>query len=210
MKKLAIIGSGDLGQQIAHHCKADNQFDLVGFFDDFKSTDESVNNLPILGGLNDILTCYNSDKFDFILIGIGYKHMDFRTKLYNELKDKIPFAKFIHSSCHIDPSAEISEGCVLFPGCLLDQHVQLAPNCLLNVNCSISHHSTIGAHSFLSPRVAIAGFVSVEAGCIIGINSTIIDNISIASGTQIGGAGIVIKDIIKQGLYVGHPVRFIR
>ena len=35
MKKLALIGAGDLGQQIAWHAKQDGHYEVVGFFDDY-------------------------------------------------------------------------------------------------------------------------------------------------------------------------------
>ena len=34
-KKLAIIGSGDLGQLIAHHASEDSKMEVVGYFNDF-------------------------------------------------------------------------------------------------------------------------------------------------------------------------------
>ena len=41
------------------------------------------------------------------------------------------------------------------------------------------------------------------------LTTFVIDNIKIHSNTQIGGGGVVIKNINKNGLYVGNPVRFI-
>lgn len=210
MKKLAIVGAGDLGRQIAWHAIQDKQFEVAGFFDDFQVKGMVVNNLPVLGGVNDIASAFSAAIFDELLIGIGYKHMAFRKELYLQHKGRIPFARLVHSSCIIDDSCTINEGVVIYPGCIIDQQVVIGENVLLNVGCCIAHDTTIGAHTFLSPRVAIAGFVRVEEGCNIGINATIIDNIVIAAHSQIGGGGVVIKDIAENGLYVGNPVRFIR
>ena len=38
----------------------------------------------------------------------------------------------------------------------------------------------------------------------------IIDNITITDEVQTGGGTIIINDILKKGLYVGNPSRFIR
>ena len=46
MKTLAIIGSGHLGQQIAHYAIADNHYQKVVFFDDF-STETAINGFEI-------------------------------------------------------------------------------------------------------------------------------------------------------------------
>ena len=44
MKKLAIIGSGDLANQIAKHAMNDNHYQPVGFFDDFEML--SISHVP--------------------------------------------------------------------------------------------------------------------------------------------------------------------
>lgn len=210
MNRLAIIGSGDLGQQIAYHAKTDNQYEVVGFFDDFKDKGDLVSSMPVLGGSTDILEAYENEMFDELLIGIGYKHIAFKKDLYTRFKGMIPFGKLIHSSSIIDPSSLIKEGVIIYPGCIIDQRVEIGENTLINIGCSVAHDTKIGAHSFLSPCVAIAGFVQIGKSCILGINSTIIDNIQVADNIQLGGGAVVIKNIEQNGLYVGNPVRFIR
>lgn len=208
-KTLAIIGSGHLGQQIAHYAIADNHYGKVVFFDDF-SSESTVNGFQILGKTNHIQDAFDKKQFDEILIGIGYKHLAVRKQLFEQFSEMIPFGKIIHSSAWVDPTALIKEGCIVYPSCCIDANAKVDCNTILNLACTVAHDSIIGKHSFLSPRVAIAGFVKIEALCIIGINATIIDNITISSNTQIGGGTVVIKNIEKNGLYVGNPQRFIR
>lgn len=209
MKRLAIIGSGDLAQQIAYLVRTDEKFDVVGYFDDFKESGILINGIPVLGTVADITLKYQLNLFDQLIIGIGYKHMEFKKDLYLRLSPYIPFAKFIHSSCVCDNSVTIGDGSILYPGCIIDQNVTIQENVLVNLGCCISHDGVIGAHSFLSPRVAMAGFVNIGKACIIGINTTIIDNITLADDVQTGGGAVVIKNIVNKGLYVGNPVKFI-
>lgn len=209
MKTLAIIGSGHLGQQIAHYAVSDNHYGEVVFFDDF-STEGQVNGFPVLGNSGDIGKVFAHKGFDELLIGIGYKHLDVRRELFERFEGKIPFGRIIHSSCWIDKTAAIGAGCVLYPSCSVDAHAVINDNAILNIGCTVAHDTTIGAHCFLSPRVALAGFVKVGQQCIIGINATVIDNISITAKTQVGGSTVIIESITKSGLYVGNPQRFIR
>ncbi|MFV0172833.1 acetyltransferase [Empedobacter falsenii] len=210
MTRIAIVGSGHLGQQIAYHIHQDTGDKVVAFFDEYKEKDTLVDNIPVIGGNNDIEEAYKSKQFDEILIAIGYKHLDFKKAIFDKLINKIPFYTFIHSSTILDKSATIGTGSIIYPGCLIDQNVEIGHNVLMNISCSIAHDSKIGNHCFLSPRVAIAGFVDVKEECILGINSTIIDNIRITTKVQIGGATVVIKNLEKPGLYVGNPARFIK
>lgn len=210
MKKLAIIGSGDLGQQIAYYAAENEQFEVVCFFDDFKTKGDLINQIPVLGEIDAVFSIFEQGVFDELLIGIGYKHMALRSELFSQFENRIPFARLIHPSCFVDRSSDIEQGVVIYPGCIIDHHVRIKQNVLLNVGCCIAHDSEIGMNSFLSPRVAIAGFVTIEHSCILGINSTIIDNVRIAKQTQVGGGAVVIKSLEISGLYVGNPVRFIR
>lgn len=210
MKKLAIIGSGGLGQLIAHYAMHDKQFEVVGFFDDFAVSGSNINNIKVLGQISEIEIFYNQDVFDVIICGIGYNHLGFREELFHKLHRKIEFANLIHSSCYIDASCNIGKGVFMLPGSVLDSNVRIEDNVVLNLSCTIAHDSKIGAHSFLSPRVAIAGFVTIGKRCYLGVNSTIIDNIAINDDVQTGGGTVVNKSILEKGLYVGNPSRFIR
>ena len=209
MKTLAIIGSGDLGQQIAHYALSDRHYDKVVFFDDFADKSE-VNGYQILGKTDVIEEEFSNKSFDELLIGIGYKHLSIRKLLFERFEKNIPFGRIIHSSSWLDKSTIVKKGCIIYPGCSIDANVTIENNTVLNIGCVIAHDTTIGKHCFLSPRVALAGFVKVQEMCILGINATIIDNITIVAKTQIGGGTVVIKNIDTPGLYVGNPQKFIR
>jgi len=209
MKTLAILGSGHLGQQIAHYALSDNHFDNVVFFDDF-SSEKNVYNIPVLGNSNQIISEFEKGSFDEIILGIGYHHLNTKKEIYDRFKDYVPFATLIHSSSWVDKTAIVEKGCVIYPNCAIDAHVVIKANTILNISCTIAHDTVINEHCFLSPRVAVAGFVTINQKCIIGINATLIDSIELAENTKIGGATVVIKSIEKSGLYVGNPAKFIR
>jgi sugar O-acyltransferase (sialic acid O-acetyltransferase NeuD family) len=208
-KTLAIIGSGDLGQQIAHYAISDNHYKKVVFIDDF-TTEKTIIGHEVIGKTNDIEFLFKQKKFDEIIIGIGYKHLEIRKEIFEKFNKTIPFGKIIHSTSWLDSTTIVKEGCVIYPRCSLDANVVIEENTILNIATTIAHDTTIGKHCFLSPRVAVAGFVFINEQCIIGINSTIIDNIVICKNTQIGGGTVVIKNIEKNGLYVGNPAKYIR
>lgn len=209
MKTLAIIGGGDLGQQIAHYALSDNHYEKVVFFDDFESK-KTINSCEVLGNTNEIQVAFENKLFDELIVGIGYKHLKIRKELYERFSGIIPFGKVIHSSSWIDSTAIVEKGSVIYPSCVIDAKTIIKENTILNVGCTIAHDTIIGSHSFLSPRVAVAGFVIIQEQCVLGINCTIIDNICIEKNTQIGGGTVVIQSINKSGLYVGNPAKFIR
>ncbi|MFL5763742.1 MAG: acetyltransferase [Bacteroidia bacterium] len=209
MKKLGIIGSGDLGQLIAHHAAAAG-YQATAFFDDFKEKDSKVNGIKVAGGIDAVMTAFAAGEIEELMIGIGYKHFNSRKEIFASFAGKIPMANVIHPSVYVDPSCKIGSGVFILPGCVLDRNVVLKDNVLLNTGCVIAHDSEVGLHSFLSPGVTVAGYVKIGECCNIGINTTLIDNIMIADHVQTGGGTVVIKDLSQPGLYVGNPAKFIR
>jgi sugar O-acyltransferase (sialic acid O-acetyltransferase NeuD family) len=208
MKKLAIIGSGDLGAQIAHHAVNNKTYQVVGFFDDYAEKGSTKHGYPVLGVLDDVEASFLAGNFDCLMIGIGYKHLVKKGEIYNRFKDIIPFGSVIDSSCVVDPTAQIGEGSILYPGCIIDKHARILPNSLLNLGCIISHDSEIGSHSFLSPACKIAGFVKVGSCVNLGIGTIVIDNLHIADYVRTGGGAVVTKNLDQPGLYVGVPAVF--
>jgi len=209
MKTLAILGAGELGQQLAYYALNDNHYDKVVFFDDY-ANDKFINGLAILGKISALKESFVAKQFDELIIGIGYKHLDVRKKLYDLYAKDIPFGKIIHSTSWVDSSSIIENGTVVYPGCVIDAKAVVKANTIVNIACTVAHDTEIGKHCFLSPRVAIAGFVKIQECCFLGINATIVDTINIAQNTHLGGGTVVIKSIEKSGLYVGNPAKFIR
>lgn len=209
MKKLAIIGSGDLGTLIAYHARQVG-YEIAGFFNDFMKVGETVDGSPILGGVDDVLGAYQKGIFHELMIGVGYKHFAVRKSVFLRFRGQVPYATIIHKDVSIALSCRIGMGTFILPGCVLDNNASLGENVLVNVGSTIAHDTTVGDHSFLSPRVAVAGFVRIGECCNIGINATIIDNITIADNVQIGGGAVVISDLPEKGVYVGNPARRIR
>ena len=200
-KVLAILGAGELGKQIANFALNDNHYSKVYFYDDFNINEE------IKGNTDRLISDFNNNLFDELIIGIGYNYLKAREEKFMLLKNKIKFGKIIHSTCWIDPTANIEEGCVIYPKCVIDKNVTIKHNTILNLNCTIAHDTIISSSCFLAPSVSIAGFCSIEKECFLGINATIKDNINIVRETIIGAGSVVVKNISIKGIYVGNPIK---
>lgn len=195
-KVLAILGSGELGQQIRHLAISDGHFEVVIFYDDFDNSQE------IKGTSENLLNDYKAGVFNYLLIGIGYNHLLKRDFFYEKFKNDIPFYKLIHSSCYVDSTSIISDGVVLYPRCVIDKNVYIDVNTILNLNNVVSHNSVIGRSNFLAPSVSIAGFTTILNCCFIGIGSVIIDNVKICSNVKLGASSLILSDINEEGTYI--------
>jgi len=209
-KRLAIIGAGELGNQIAHLTDQNDEHEVYGFFDDTLSVGSMVGKHKVVGSTKEIISFFDLKLFDCLIVGIGYHHMESRKTFFERFSERIPFATIIHATCFVDPTAKIASGVVLYPGCIIDKNVVIEDNVLLNLGVIVSHDSHIVSHSFFAPGVTVAGFTRIGECCNIGVSTTIIDNVTITDNVQTGGGSLVIKDIPLAGLYVGQPVRLIR
>ena len=205
--RIGIIGSGDLGQQIAHYISQSNTHKVTGYFDDFAEVGSDKKEAPVIGKIADLMDG-TATGFDQLLIGIGYKHLPFRERIFDQLTSTYEFATFVDDSCLIDPNAEVEMGTVVFPGVHLDTRAVVRRNSIININTTISHDSVVGANSFLSPRVAIAGYTNVGERNILGINSTLIDNLTTHPDVQLGAGAVLVTSAEQPGLYVGVPATF--
>jgi len=205
LKRLAIIGSGDLGQLIAHHAPQCGNYNVIGFFDDFAKLGTLVKEIKVLGKVEEVESLFKAGVFDELMIGIGYNHMHFRKDIFNRFVGKIPFATLIHSNAYIDHSVKVEQGCFVLPGCTVDAHAQLEANVLLNTGTVIAHDTIVGAHSFCAPATALAGKTRIGQCCIIGLNSTIIDNLVICDFTRVAAGAVVTQSIQQAGMYAGVP-----
>lgn len=210
MKRLAIIGTRDLAYQITHFVTSDNQFDVVGYIDDLEPKGKLINNRPVLGSVSEAEMLYKDNAFDCVLIGIGYSRFDLRKSVYETLKGKVPFATFVHSTCYVDPTSKIGEGCVVYPRCIIDMNADIRPNVFINWGSGIGHDAIMHSHSFIAANVLIAGLSEVGERCMIGNGTTFIDHIHVCDDVTIGGGATVVKNITESGVYVGTPAKMLK
>lgn len=208
MKKIAIVGAGELGIQFLHYINSYSSDKVVGWFDDTNNKDCLINGVKVLGRIEDIEA--STDDFECVLIAIGYKHLPFKYKLINQLKGKVLFYTFIHPTANIDKTAIIEEGCFIYPNVTVDKGCHIKSGVLLNNSVTISHNSVIEECVFIAPGCTLSGFVHVKSKTFLGTGTIVVDDVVIYSSVKTGAGTVVIQNIDQQGLHVGNPARFIR
>lgn len=209
LEKIAIVGAGEFGLQAVHLIceinRSNPKYEIIGWFDDTKTKGDEVNSHMVLGGIEDIENLFCLGSFDKLFVAIGYNHLDFKEKLINRLKDKIPFLNIISQYAIVDQSAVMGINIMIYPGAIIDKDVKLNDGVTVNLGSIVSHNSTIGNSCFIAPGVTIAGFCNVGDCSFIGAGSTIIDNITINNNCKIGAGAVVVNSLLQSGLYIGIP-----
>lgn len=200
--KLLIIGASGHGKVVADIALKMGKWREVAFLDDDRKIISSMG-LEVIGGTNDIFTY--KDEFE-IFVGIG--NNDIRQKLHYMLETvgaSIP--TLIHPNTVIGSEVEIGIGTAIMAGAVVNCCTTIGNGCIINTGSTIDHDNTIEDFVHISPGANLAGAVSVGRGSWLGIGSVISNNISITEGCKIGAGAVVVKDVTKQGVYVGVPVR---
>jgi sugar O-acyltransferase (sialic acid O-acetyltransferase NeuD family) len=211
MKRLAIVGAGELGKQILNLVLNDTKYDVYGYFDDFVEVGTTVSlHYKVVGKIKDIFSWHQYHSFDCLILAIGYNHMELRKDIFNKFSSRIPFATFIHSSCIVDPTAKFGTGTILYPGCIIDKNVEIKDNVLVNLGVVVSHDSIICSHCFIAPGVVLSGFVKINEVCFVGTGVVFINNVSICQNNIIGAGTLINRDVTEPGVYVGNPAKKIR
>jgi sugar O-acyltransferase (sialic acid O-acetyltransferase NeuD family) len=204
---LAIIGAGDLGQHIAHYATLSNQFTNIVFFDDYMEIGSENSFGRVIAKISDIEMHINSDDIQNMLIGIGYKHMEIRKKLYDQFGSLVSFPNVIHTSSYIDKSTLIGRGNIILPGCIIDRGCSIGNNIFFNPGCIIAHDNEIRDHTFFGPGIITSGFVRIGSCCFIGTGTNIINNITIGDSIKTGAGTLITESINQPGTYKGIPGR---
>jgi UDP-3-O-[3-hydroxymyristoyl] glucosamine N-acyltransferase len=125
----------------------------------------------------------------------------------------------VHPKAHVEPSAEIGEGTVVYPGCYVGARVKIGRDCILFPNvvvyedCELRDRVTLHAgvvvgqdgfgyatHQGVHHKIPQTGNVLIEDDCEIGSNS-VIERASL--GTTVVGRGTK----TDGGVIVGHGTK---
>jgi acetyltransferase EpsM len=211
--RIAVLGAGDLGVQLAHLVIAfGNEIPPV-FFDDTKIPGTRVTGLELMGGLDDgqldaLARWHESEPDGAALIGIGYAHREFRAALSMRCDELgIPLATLVAPTAWVDPSASVGRGSVIHAGCSIDQRVSVGTNVFLNPGCVVCHDARIGDDTILGPSVTLCGFSDVGRRCFVGASTTVIERVVVGDGAATGAGAVVVRDIAPGEFCVGVPAR---
>ena len=199
MKPLAIFGCSGSAKEVFFLAK-DLGIDVAAFVD-----------LKDGGYLYDV-PIYSEELFDpakyYAVVAIGNPWL--RKKIVDRLKTKgASFRSLVHPSVVKSRTVEIGLGSVVCAGSVLTCEIKIGRYSQLNSVTTIGHECSLGDYFTTAPGVNIAGGVTAGECVFFGINSSSIQQISIADNTFIGAHTCVTKNLVKSGMYLGTPAKWV-
>jgi len=144
---------------------------------------------------------------DKIIVAIGSNHV---RKRISEQRADVRYAKAVHPSCNISPSASIGVGTVAMAGVSVNADAVVGEHAILNTNCCVDHDCKIGSYTHISPNAALAGNVEVGEGSQVGIGASVIPGIKIGKWATIGAGTVIVNDVPDYAVVAGNPGRIIK
>lgn len=191
--KLALFGYGGHAKEVA--CQIGVEFTF--FVDDKYSNDKTK---PI--------SEFNHKEYS-IMIAIA--NPEVREDVVNKLHIDTNFFTFIHPTAQIiGNNVNIGDGSFIGINCVLTEDINLGNHSILNRGVHIGHDNNLDDYFTAMPGSVLSGNINVGKRGYFGTNSTVIEKIDITNDVTIGAGGVVVKNIIESGVYVGVPVKQIK
>ena len=205
-KKVVIIGAGGHAKVIADIIEKSGD-EIVGFLDDNKEIRTTIiKEYKVIGDLNNrFAMAVTKENLEFI-IAIG----DNKKREEISHSPNLKFYTAIHPSAQIGLDVEIQEGTVIMANACINSSAKIGKHCIINTGAIIEHDNIIEDFVHISPNVALGGTVKIGKSTHVGIGSTIKNNITICENCKIGAGAVVVKDIEKEGTYIGVPAKGIK
>ena len=208
MKKIAIVGAGKYGCEIA--CIINNindiqrEWEFIGFFDDAENLKNTENHYgKVLGTIEDL---NNISEKIAVIIAIG------NTRSIQSIVGRIDnpnvyFPNIIHPSVlFLDKkNVRIGKGNIISAYTIVSCNVEIGDFNILNTRVTLGHDSGIGSYNVFSPNVQISGSVKVGNANTFGFNSGVIQNCTIGYNNKFGVGAILLRNANNGDNYMGNP-----
>ena len=191
--KLALFGYGGHAREVA----AQINKEVIFFVDD-----------EYAGEMAKPISSFNVNMYMMMVAVADPKE---REKIVKKLpKDTIYFT-FIHPTVlEMAHDIEIGEGSFIGAYSILTTNIKIGKHAILNRVNQIGHDSVIGNYFSAMPGSIVSGNVNIGECVYMGTNSSTKEKINICSDVIIGSNTTVIRNITKNGIYVGVPAKFLK
>lgn len=146
-----------------------------------------------------------------VVIGVG--HPSPRRAIAQRLlgNSALNYPNLIHPALEIDPHhVALGIGNMITQGVVMTCDIRIGDFNLFNWNTSIGHDSRIGSFNVINPGCCVSGAVDVGDACLLGTGCRVLEGLQIASNSTLGAGTVVTRSIVKPGVYVGVPARWLK
>ncbi|MFL1895407.1 NeuD/PglB/VioB family sugar acetyltransferase [Aquimarina sp. 2-A2] len=210
MDKIIVIGASGHAKVIVEAIELQNEYEIFGFIDSYKTKGKNVLNYEILGAEESIpeLVAKGVTK-GVIAIGDNYTRYVMEQKI-RKLSSEFEFITVIHPSARVSKYAKIGRGTVILTSANINADATIGDFCILNTNSNLGHDGIMKDFSSIAPAVTIGGTVVIGEFSAISIGATVLQNLTIGDHVVIGAGALVTRNVDDFVTSYGIPAKTIK
>lgn len=212
IKDLYIIGAGGFGREVAWLVERINEdnptWNIKGFIDDNQSLHGTYEDDYLVVGGCDYLLDMSEDVC--VVCAVGSARV--RKKIIEKLSgnSNIKFATLVDPSVICSKRVSIGEGTIICAGTILTVDITIGKHVIINLDCTLGHDDIIEDYVTIYPSVNVSGMVKVGCCTELGTGMKVIQGKKIGANCIVGAGTVVVRDIEKEGTYVGVPAKYVK
>lgn len=214
-KNVILLGGQGNAAMIADNIKdarrrGYDEWDVVGYLNDRVPVGESIEGLPVLGGVREA-TRFLDQGYYFINAIYRIDGQDLRLALFESLK--IPderLATFVHPMAYVAGNVTLGPGTVVMPQASVSTATRIGRCCLILNNAWIGHDDVIGDFCHVAAGACVGSCLKIGRGVHIGMNATVREYLVIGDCSTLGMGAVLLNDMKDYEIWAGVPARFLR
>ena len=205
MKKLFILGAGQLGKAILSLIKEKKNYRVIGFVDPY-SKKSKYDGIKIFKSEKILLN--KKEKINLVL-GVG--DIMLRKKLIKTFSgNKFNFLSIIFDEKALNKNIKIEKGCIVMPNTFILNNTKIGKFCLIGTSVTILHDVTIGKNCVIGGGTLIGANTFLDDEILVGVGSVFSSNKKkIGSNSIVCAGSVVHKSIKKNSKVIGNPLKFL-
>ena len=214
MKRLAIVGAGGFGREVAQlveviNTDGDTERTIVGFIDDDPAShDQSFLGYQVIGDSTSFRAMKSTDEADAYVLAVGDGPV--RRRLFDTMsRSPLLPATLIHPSVNIHSSVTVGSGSIVCNRAALTVDIRIGAHVIVNLGSTIGHDVEIEAFATLHPGTHLSGNAHIGEACELGTGATVLPGVCIGTEAVIGAGAVVTKDVPPGATAVGVPARIV-
>lgn len=206
MRKLIIIGAGNVGGYIAYNAREFGSYEIVGFLDDdISKRGKNSYGHQVIGTVDSIEKL--SEERDLSVV-VAISSPIVKASIISRLAGfDLDFPTFVARNAWLSKSVSIGKGVVIYPGVSINYETTISDFVTINMNCAVGHNCEIARYVTLAPGVNLGGFTIIEEEANLGIGVSTRQNVRIGKSAVIGGQSMVVNNVSGGAVAVGIPAR---
>lgn len=205
--RVVLIGAGEHGRVVAEAIRTQSgSIEFVGFVDQ-GPCEVTVARLEIsrLGPLEAL-----SEHPGLLgVVGVGAVGISgVRAGIVERLAPLLSgWARVVHASAWVSPTAEIGEGSVVLAGAIVNTGARIGRHVIVNSGAIVEHDVELGDFVQVSPGAVIGGGTRIGAGSYVGLGARVRDHVTLGTEVLVAMGAVVVSDLADRRKVRGVPAR---